>query len=307
MIRTVRPGSLLAAALIAAATPSARAQSVVQSIGTDLRDFGGDAVAVWLSPLHGRARDWGAFVGTIAAAAAVSPLDDDVDRYMVRRRYDWFYDRALSSVREGGAAFSGRYIVPVAAGAYIIGIATNNRAIRDAFMGCLSAYGATSVVRSFVAYSLVARTRPDSARDPANASPPAREGDQYQIDLGHGGWGRNSFPAGHTANMAACASFISHRFESRYAAAAAYTFAAAVGVGRLADRRHWTSDTIVGWVFGYAAGKLVADRTLRRERDATPTAAGSGGAAAGSPVAPARGIFVTPDAHGVAFGWQFTF
>lgn len=307
MIRILRPGCLLAAALLAAAAPPARAQSVVKSIGTDLRDFGGDAVAVWLSPLHGSARDWGAFVGTMAAAAVVSPLDDDVDRYMVRHRNDWFYDRALSSVREGGAAFSGRYIVPIAAGAYIVGVATNNRAIRDAFMGCLSAYGATSVVRSLVAYNLVARTRPDSSRDPASASPPAREGDQYQIDFGHGGWGRNSFPAGHTANMAACASFISHRFESRYAAAAAYTFAAAVGVGRLADRRHWTSDTVVGWVFGYAAGKLVADRTLRRERASAPTAAGAGGAAAVSPSPPAHGMYLTPDAHGIAFGWQFTF
>lgn len=297
MTRSTRIRSAIAAALIAAALPRAtvRAQSVAQMVGSDLRDFGGDAIAVWLAPLHGSARDWALAAATFAAGAAVSPFDDDVDRYMVRHRNDWFYDRALAPVREGGVAFSGRYIVPIAGAAYLVGIATHNRGLRDAFLGCLSAYGATSVVRSLVAYNLVARTRPDSARDPANASPPAKEGDQYRIDFGHGGWGRNSFPAGHTANMAACASFLSHRFNSQAGAVVAYTFAGAIAVGRMVDRRHWTSDTVVGWIFGYAAGKLVADRTLRRERD---TRTG---------MLDTRGVFVTPGARGLTFGWHASF
>ena len=298
MIRTITTKILLAAGIVAATVAPAGAQSIGKELGSDVRDFGGDVVAVWLSPLHAHPRDWALTLGTFAGGAALSPIDDDVDRYMYRHRYDWFYDKALSPVREGGVMFSGKYIVPVAGAAYVVGLATHNRALRDGFLGCISAYASTSVVRSVVAYNLVARTRPDSARDAANASPPAKEGDQYKIDFGHGGWGRNSFPAGHTANMAACASFLSHRFESRAVATVAYTFAGAVAVGRLVDRRHWTSDSFVGWVFGYAAGKLVAERTLRRERAA-------GGDA--TTVTNDRGLYFTTIGDRAAFGWQTTF
>ena len=303
MIRTIPTKILLAAGIVAATVAPAGAQSVAKAFGSDIRDAGGDMVAVWLSPLHARPRDWALTLGTFAAGAAISPFDDEVDRYMVRHRYDWFYDKALSPVREGGSLFSGKYLVPVAGVGYVVGLATNNRALRDAFVGCLSAYGSTSVVRSVVAYNLVSRTRPDSARNPANASPPAKEGDQYKIDFGSGGWGRNSFPAGHTANMAACASFLSHRFRSPVVRTAAYTFAGAVAVGRLVDRRHWTSDSFVGWVFGYAAGKLIAQRTLRRER-AAGTASGEADAAT---ITRDRGLYFTTLGDRAAFGWQTTF
>lgn len=306
MNRSISTRILLAALPLAAAAVPVSAQSVAQQFGADIRDYGGDMFAVWLSPLHAHSRDWALALGTFAGAAALSPFDDDVDRYMVQHRYDWFYDKPLSPVREGGVLFTGKYLVPAAGAAYLVGIATNNRALRDAFMGCVSAYASTSVVRSLVAYNLVSRTRPDSARDPANASPPAREGDQYKIAFGHGGWGRNSFPAGHTANMAACASYLSHRFSSRALATVAYTFAGAVAVGRLVDRRHWTSDSVVGWIFGYAAGKLVAQRTLRRER--TPASGGgAGGEADASTISGERGLYFTTVGDRAAFGWRTTF
>lgn len=304
MIRTIASRIMLAAAALAATVAPAGAQSIGKELGSDIRDAGGDMIAVWLSPFHARARDWGLALGTFAGGAALSPIDDDVDRYMVRHRYDWFYDKALSPVREGGVLFSGKYLVPVAGAAYVVGLATHNQAVRDAFLGCISAYASTSVVRSVVAYNLVARTRPDSARDPANASPPAQQGDQYKIDFGRGGWGRNSFPAGHTANMAACASYLSHRFDSRAVATVAYTFAGAVAVGRLVDRRHWTSDSFVGWVFGYAAGKLVAQRTLRRERATSGAAAGSADL---TPAPDQRGLYFTTLGDRAAFGWRTTF
>lgn len=304
MIRTVTTKSLFVGVALAAAVVPANAQSVAKELGSDVRDFGGDMVAVWLSPLHAHPRDWALTLGTFAGGAALMPIDDNVDRYMYQHRYDWFYDKALSPVREGGVLFSGKYLVPVAGAGYVVGLATHNRALRDSFLGCISAYASTSVVRSVVAYNLVARTRPDSARNPANASPPAQQGDQYKIDFGRGGWGRNSFPAGHTANMAACASFLSHRFQSRTVATVAYTFAGAVAVGRLVDRRHWTSDSFVGWIFGYAAGKLVAERTLRRERGSGNAAGGTAGAAT---TADDRGLYITTIGDRAAFGWRATF
>ena len=51
-----------------------------------------------------------------------------------------------------------------------------------------------------------------------------------------------------------------------------YIFSLAIGVGRLADGHHWASDLLVGGVVGFAVGKAIAERQLRRQ-DA-PVAAG---------------------------------
>jgi membrane-associated phospholipid phosphatase len=77
-----------------------------------------------------------------------------------------------------------------------------------------------------------------------------------------------------------------------------YTLVGAMGIGRIADRGHWLSDQVVGIAMGYAIGKEVARRQLRRlddERGKTPTE-------------PSRGsAFASPYENGMVIGWQVTF
>lgn len=95
--------------------------------------------------------------------------------------------------------------------------------------------------------------------------PPADRDDQYDIEVpGRSDWGQHSLPAGHVANVVACASFLNHRFSMGAIEPALYLVSTGVGVGRLVDRRHWTSDTMLGMVFGYAIGKEVAARSSSR-------------------------------------------
>lgn len=283
---------------LAGGTTPAAAQSVGRMLESDFRDLGKDAWAVWVSPFHGSGRDWAIAAGTLAAGGLVSLADDDIDRWMVRHRYDRGW-KAIGFVREGGLAFSGKTLTPLAGGLYVIGIATKNQAIRDGVMGCLASYVSTSVLRNQIFYRAISRTRPDSARSDAIDSPPAQHGDQYRIDFGSSDWGRHSFPAGHVANIAACASFLGNRFEMGLVEPLLYVFTAAVGTGRLVDRRHWTSDTFVGVVFGYAAGRLVAHRSLQRDLDRRNPAP--------IPQATGTGFYISPTTRGMAFGWQARF
>jgi membrane-associated phospholipid phosphatase len=46
-----------------------------------------------------------------------------------------------------------------------------------------------------------------------------------------------------------------------------------MGVGRIADRGHWLSDQLIGVAMGYAIGKEVARRQLRRLDDERSAAA----------------------------------
>jgi len=283
-------------ALLAALPATASAQSVGRMVGYDVLHAGGDIVGTWAAPFHSTVRDWLGAGAVLALSAAISPLDDNIDRWFLDHQTDAIFS-PLKEFREGGHAFAGSTITPAALGVYIIGIATKNRGIRDGVWGCVASYASESVVRSQVMYRLVGRLRPDSIRSD-HVQVPSAEGDQYQFSFpGGNAWGKHSVPAGHVANVAACASFLSHRFRNPYVTVPAYAIVAGVGIGRLVDRRHWTSDTVLGALFGYAAGKEVALRSRERlHRDEGGGSSGGGGE-----------LLLGPSSSGMLIGWHMTF
>src|SRR5690242_3678035 len=287
---------IVVGALLAAIPATAPAQSVGRMVGYDVLHAGGDIVGSWVAPFHATARDWVGAGAVLALSAAVSPLDDDVDRWFMDHQKDGIFS-SLKEFREGGRAFAGSTITPAALGVYIIGVATKSRGIRDGVWGCVASYASESVVRSQVMYRLVGRLRPDSIRG-GQVQIRSEQGDQYKFYFpGSNAWGKHSLPAGHVANVAACASFLSHRFENPYVTIPAYAIAAGVGVGRLVDRRHWTSDTVLGALLGYAVGKEVAQRSRERlHRDAGDDDSNGGGEL----------LLGTIDG-GMLIGWHVTF
>jgi membrane-associated phospholipid phosphatase len=265
----------------------------------DFRNFGGDIWSVWTSPFRAGPRDWLSTGLIIGASAAAMPLDDNIDRWMVTHR-DHSAWSAIKALREGGVAFSGKYVTPLAAGALIYGLATKNIKVQEGIFGCLASYVSGSVVRNYVIYPLIARERPSPIK--GEDAPPAAEGDQYEFGVPgkFDEWGQHSVPAGHAANILACASFLSNRFEMGYVEPALYLVSAGIGVGRLVDRRHWNSDTMLGMAFGYAIGKEVARRSTNRALNGTTAA----GAAAASLLS---GAYVSPSRSNLTIGWKTTF
>jgi len=287
--------ALVMAALLAS-TSNAAGQSVGRMIGYDVLHAGGDIVGTWASPLHASGRSWLGAGLVVLGSAAVSPLDDNIDNWFVRHHDNGVWS-VLNEFREGGSAFAGKTITPVAAGVYVIGLATKSRGIRDGVWGCVASYASESVVRSQVVYQLVGRLRPDSLRT-EHVLVPSKQGDQYKFYCpGSNAWGKHSLPAGHVANIAACSSFLSQRFDNPYITIPAYAITLGVGVGRMVDRRHWTSDTVLGLLLGYAVGKEVGLRSLeRRERDDGGQRGGDDG-----------GLYLGISSSGLAVGWKTTF
>jgi membrane-associated phospholipid phosphatase len=275
------------------------AQTVTEQITADVRDMGKDIVAIWMAPFRGSPKDWAITAGALGAAGLVSVVDDDLDRWAVRHESDASLS-FLKEVRRGGIVYGGNKLVPVAVGAYIFGVATNNQSIRDGLFGCVASYTSQSLARGQVLYRLVARARPDTARrreEGVAPPPPAVQGDQYDFKVpGSSGWGVHSFPGGHVANVTSCASFLNHRFKMGAVEPVLYAVAAGVGVGRILDRGHWASDQVIGTLLGYAVGREVAHRSLGRLRGAR------------SPSSPDAAAFsVTPSDGGVLLRWQRVF
>lgn len=294
----------LAGMLLAAGSSTAAAQSVGRMLEYDVRNGVKDMVSIWGTPFHASGRDWLLTAGVLAAGAAITPWDDNIDNWFLAHQNSNTWS-VLKELRPGGVAYSGKTITPVVAGLYVIGLATKNERIRDGVWGCAASYASSSIARNYVMYQIIGRVRPDSARShPDNfVQVPSKQGDQYKFEGFPGNaWGKHSLPAGHVANITACASFLGNRFDMGYAEPIGYLVAAGVGIGRLVDRRHWTSDTFLGAVYGYAVGKEIARRSLRRReeergrRDATVSPAGS-----------AENFYLAPSSRGVTFGMQWTF
>lgn len=287
----------------------AAAQSVVRIVGSDVRHAVEDFAAVWTSPLRGSARDYAIVGGVLAAAAAVSPLDDEVDRWAIRNRDRGALD-AIRPFRRGGKLYSINELGPYVAGLYVVGVAIDNRNIRDGIFGCAAAYAANTTIRHQAVYRLIGRDRPEVQKNPndpgVTPTPPAQHGDQYDFDIPANGWGQHSFPGGHVATMATCASFLSHRFELGVVEPVLAGLVTIMGVGRLADRGHWLSDQVVGSAFGFAVGREVARRQLKRRARAAATDDARAGAASGEATSsPFSAAGAQPGS--VLLGWQLRF
>lgn len=278
----------------------APAQSVGRMLADDFTWAAQDIGAIFLSPVRGGGKDYLIAGGVLAASAALSPFDDNVDRWALANRDRGVLD-AIKPFRTGGDLYSLNQATPYVIGLYVVGIATKHRGLRDGIMGCASAYAANTTLRHQLIYRVIGRDRPDTVRNrPAGeVGPPSQQGDQYHFSIPAEGWRSHSFPGGHVATMATCASFFAHRYDARYIDPALIALVAAMGVGRIADRGHWLSDQTVGVAFGFAIGKEVARRQLRRL--ARERGQGS------SSLVPSRTPIIETGSDGVRLGWQMTF
>jgi len=297
---------LLGVALVGSAVvPAAAQKSVPGMIGKDIEHAARDVWSVWTSPFDASARDLLSGVFVLGLGAAVSPLDDEIDRWAVRNADSRGFD-VLDPFRKGGSLYSGNALAPVAGAVYIVGIVTKKQGLRDAIMGCGATWAANNVLRHQVLYRFIGRERPDSTRGRDVNWPAAESGDQYNIQLnGFDGapWGMHSFPGGHIANIAGCASFFSNRYHWGYVEPLLYAFTGAIWIARIVDRAHWNSDQVVGTAFGWAIGREIAHQQLRREAARTNPATAHGP----SSLPPQDGFYLVRTSDDLREGWQFRF
>jgi membrane-associated phospholipid phosphatase len=203
--------------------------------------------------------------------------------------------------------YGGNSMVPVAGAVLIAGYITKDQNIRDGIFGCAASYAANSQLRHQIFYRFINRRRPVPGKDGGDTIPPAQHGDQYDISISmrDSSWGNNSFPGGHVANIMACATSLSTRFDLGAGEPLLYGFAAAVGVGRIIDRGHWASDQLVGVVFAYAIGREVAMRQRKRlERSREEGVA----VLTEIPRSARPGFYIIRDeSRGIGLGWQRNF
>jgi membrane-associated phospholipid phosphatase len=175
--------------------------------------------------------------------------------------HDWMHTdpliaKALGPFREGSpVSIMGRtwfFLLPLSVGMYGAGHAFGSDGLRDAGLGCATSNVTTTLTRTATAL-LIGRLRPSVHRG------------AFEFELfAFGDWNQRSFPGGHASNIMSCASYFNRRFDLGAAGPAVYALAAGVGLARIVDEAHWTSDSFTGMAYGYSVGRNIADRFLDR-------------------------------------------
>lgn len=247
---------LILAALVLVAQPLS-GQRVLDDAWYDLKHGALDIGYIWTFPLHAKTRDLPA-IGALAGATALTLVYDDEIQAWLRNNPNSLPVDLVEPFRMGHEAVRLGDIwtfIRYSGALWVVGVVADSRTLREGGMGCVSAGVAQTLARRTVLYNLVKRTRPDSAKGP------------YEFDVpGSKIWKYRSFYGGHAANAMTCISFLNSRFDLSLLEPVLYATAIGVGVGRIVDGAHWSSDTLVGLVAGYAAGRTVALRMKSRAR-----------------------------------------
>ena len=291
----MRPTKILAHSFVLSLTVAATAPAQVtfNTTGRELKDAVMDVFYIWTSPLRAKPRDVIGAIGVTAGAVALWPEDDQIDSWIVRHPNAALV-RAFTPWDENhpelGDLSTGQRLLPISAALIVPGMIADNRKLREAGWGCLSAWQASSTIRE-VMYATISRERPS-----------LDNGDQYAIKTPGGEWNYHSFFGGHAANAWACTTFWNTRFHMGLLEPVLYAGAAGITFSRMKDRRHWASDTWVGIAAGYAMGRTVAGRYARREAKREQKEKPE-------PIRAAllEGLQIAPTRGGVALGWSGTF
>lgn len=233
---------------------SVTGQVTFRSTGAELGHVFEDVGYFWASPLRAAARDWAAAGLVSAGFVALLPVDERIDRWIVAHPRAAVFG-PVAPFREGNPLARlamARELIPISAALTLAGSIADRRELREAGYGCIAAWGASNTVR-YTIYAGISRLRPSAAN-----------GDALRIAVPGGEWDENSFFAGHATNGFACASFWSERFDLSFGEPVLYAAAALTALARMADRRHWASDTFVGVAVGFAIGHAMAGRYDRR-------------------------------------------
>jgi membrane-associated phospholipid phosphatase len=190
---------------------------------------------------------WYEVVAVVGGVAAVSALDEPVQRWRQDHRSDTSDDIA-AVFRRGGEPL---VYATVSLGTLGAGVVLNDPDVQRAG-GRLVTSVALSAVISETLKRVAGRSRPNEGVGAFRFHP------FTSLDDSAGMSTRSSLPSGHTTAAFAVATSLAEDFHNPYVSAILYTLAGGTAFSRVNDNRHWLSDTVLGAALGVTSAKLVS-------------------------------------------------
>jgi membrane-associated phospholipid phosphatase len=204
-------------------------------------------------PLHWDADEWRNFgLVTGGLAITIAFLDKSI-RDAAQSNRSSSADNFFHNIEKFGTK---TYALPVLIGFYGVGVGMDDYNAKTVALDGFSASVISGVVTS-VFKGISGRARPNTGLGPHHWDPFG--GDQ-------------SFPSGHATGAFSVAAAIAAHYDNAWVATTAYTIASLVGVARIEQDAHWTSDVIAGGLIGGLIGHHLVEfnKTWRENHDLAP-------------------------------------
>lgn len=211
--------------------------NIGDTIWTDVRESGTDALLFFSGPARFGTRDWlmagGVVVGTGLAMTADDPMRDAfADLHSVGM------DRATEIGNTYGV---GLPTLAIGGSLYITGLAADASGLRRAGRHVLQSALYAAVITGTLKV-LIGRHRPFLGDGPTRF-----EGPNTKDDF-------NSLPSGHTTLAFALSSTLAAEIDNPFATVGLYGLATFTAASRIYHDRHWLSDTFLGAAIGIVCG-----------------------------------------------------
>lgn len=211
-------------------------------------------------PFHMTGRDWKRFGIFTGVAVAAGFADEPIQRGALKWRTN------SAAVRNTGnyiSRFGGVYEVYTLAGFGAYGLLFKNDKVKNTTLLATQAYITGGLVEA-VLKTLTGRTRPNYYGQYAEAEPKFTGPFSNTSKDATGKKSNSSFPSGHTTVAFAAATVFAKEYANQpLVPIIAYSAATLIGVSRITENKHWTTDVLVGAALGYLTGSQVVNNYHR--------------------------------------------
>ena len=234
-----------------------------------------DAKQEVTSPFRATRSDWlkvGAF--GLVTTGCVLFLDKPVNRIALNIRNN---SPTVASVSSYVTGFGGYYEVYTLAAFTAYGYIFKVEKTKTTTLLATQAYITAGLIATTLKY-LTGRQRPRYYDPVTGTNSPTWHGPLYQFTKNkYGSKPPNStytsFPSGHTTVAFAVATVFAMEYKNtKFVPIIAYSAATLVGLSRLTENAHWSSDVLVGAILGYLCGREVVNNYHRYSKIQTAAA-----------------------------------
>jgi membrane-associated phospholipid phosphatase len=221
--------------------------------------LGSDLKQEFTKPFHMTGKDWGRLGKFAVVAGALAFADEPIQKGAVKLTNN---HPGLKNVSKYVTRFGGTYEAYTLAAFGAYGIIFKSQKIKTTTLLATQAYITGSVLERVLKF-ISGRTRPSYYSANVEAEP-AFLGPFLKIKDSNGNKVYGSFPSGHTTVAFAAATVFALEYKDHVLVPIiAYSAASLIGLSRITENKHWSTDVLAGAALGFLAGKQVVNNYHR--------------------------------------------
>ena len=211
-------------------------------------------------PFHMTKKDWGNLGKFTAATVALSFADEPIQKSALKLRNR---NTAVNDVSKYVTNFGGLYEIYTLAGLGAYSLVFKDEKLKTTTLLATQAYITGAAVGTVVKF-ISGRTRPSFYESTVEAEPRFYGPFSKTTKDANGKKVYSSFPSGHTTVAFAAATVFASEYRNKpIVPIIAYSVASLIGVSRITENKHWTTDVVVGAALGFLTGKQVVNNYHR--------------------------------------------